>query len=187
MSDCEDQPLASEDRAELLRIARVALKQWFFDGRAPVGAPHRESLLAPRSAFVTLRIDGEVRGRFGRLDADLPLFRAIIDLTVGSATRDPRYEAVRREELPALKIEISLLSPLARLGDKAAIEIGRHGLVVTRGASHGLLLPGIAVERAWSRETFLAETCRMAGLAASAWSEAETEVATFTTQVFAEP
>lgn len=178
--------ISCEDRAELLRIARIALKQWLLYGNGPVGSPHRESLLAPHRAFVALHVDGKLRGCVGRLDADTPLYRAVIDLTIGAATRDARYEAVRCDEVKATKIEISVLSPPVPMSDPRQIEIGRHGLIVRRGPLRGLLLPQVAVAQGWDGETFLAETCKTAGLEGGAWRVAGTDVEAFTAQVFAE-
>lgn len=179
-------PLEGDDQKELLRIARTTLKQWLMTGHTPPGAPHRPTLLAPRAAFVSVHVDGQLRGCIGRLDADSPLYKTIVDLTVSAATRDARFDPVRLEEVKAAKIEISLLSPREPLVDPSRIEVGRHGLVVTRGPRRGLLLPKVAAEQGWDRETFLAETCRKAGLDVDAWRDPETTVETFTAQVFAE-
>ena len=64
------------------------------------------------------------------------------------------------------------------------IEIGRHGLDVRRGGARGLLLPQVAVEHGLDRETFLAATCRKAGLPADAWHDADTEIRVFEADVF---
>ena len=89
------------------------------------------------------------------------------------------------EELPLIAIEISVLSALERSGEVSAIEVGKHGLVVTRGGFSGLLLPQVAAEYGWDRETFLSQTCLKAGLPSGAWREG-TEIFTFTAEVFGE-
>ena len=72
-------------------------------------------------------------------------------------------------ELPELDIEISLLGPLEPIAGPDDYEIGRHGLVVEMGDRRGLLLPQVATEWGWDRETFLAQTCHKAGLRRNAW------------------
>jgi AmmeMemoRadiSam system protein A len=104
---------------------------------------------------------------------------------MGAARSDPRFAAIRSEELPELEIEISVLSepfPIAAAG----IEVGWHGLLVIRGKKRGLLLPQVARERGWSPQKFLEETCRKAGLEASAAQHPETQVLAFTAEVFSE-
>ncbi|MSP62536.1 MAG: AmmeMemoRadiSam system protein A [Myxococcales bacterium] len=177
--------LSDPDRRELLRIARITLKHWLKIGYTPPGVPHRGPLVTPSSAFVTIHVDGHLRGCIGRLDPDQPLYRAIMDLTV-AATRDARFEPVRTEEIPQARIEISVLSPRTRVTDPDAITLGLHGLVITRGPQRGLYLPKVAAEHGWDQGTFLAETCRKAGLDGDAWRDAGTEIEIFTAQVFTE-
>ncbi len=177
--------LDESDQKELLRIARATLREFLATGYMPPGAPHRKSLLEPAGAFVSVYVDGELRGCMGRVDADTPLYLAIEQLTVAAATHDPRFEAVRIEELKQARLEISLLSALQPI-DPALIEIGRHGLVITRGPRRGILLPQVALKHGFDREQFLDETCGKAGLGAGAWREPGTRVDCFTAEVFAE-
>ena len=69
------------------------------------------------------------------------------------------------EELPRLSIELSVLTPRELVDDLSAIEVGRDGLIVEQGKRRGLLLPQVATDHGWDRETFLAQTCVKAGLA----------------------
>jgi uncharacterized protein len=178
--------LDENDKTELLRIARATLREYLTTGFMPPGAPHRKSLLEPRGAFVTLHVDGELRGCIGRVDADTPLYLAVEQLAVAAATRDPRFEALRAEELGLTHIEISVLSPVVS-GRPEDVEIGKHGVVITRGVRRGLLLPQVAVEHHLSRERFLDETCGKAGLPPGAWKEPGTILQLFTADVFSEP
>ncbi len=182
----EPAPLDEQDQGELLRIARIAVKQWLLSGTLPPGKPHRATLLQPASVFVTIHVEGSLRGCIGRLEADLPLYRAVMELAVSAATRDPRFLPLRAEEAREARFELSVLSPSRRVAGAEAIAVGTHGLVVTRGHRRGLLLPQVAVEHRWDRETFLAETCRKAGLPPEAWREDDTLVESFTAQVFGE-
>ena len=150
--------LDDNDKRELLRIARATLREYLTTGFMPPGAPHRQSLLEPRGAFVTIHTGGELRGCIGRVDADTPLYLAVEQLAVAAATRDPRFDPLRAEELKDTRIEISVLSPV-RSADPEEVEIGKHGLVITRGVRRGLLLPQVAVEHNLDRERFLDETC----------------------------
>jgi AmmeMemoRadiSam system protein A len=178
--------LDDNDKQELLRIARATLREYLATGFMPPGAPHRQSLLQPRGAFVTLHVDGELRGCIGRVDADTPLYLAVEQLAVAAATRDPRFEPLRGEELAQTHIEVSVLSPPVS-GAPSDVEIGRHGLIITRGVRRGLLLPQVAVEHQLTREQFLDETCAKAGLPPGAWQQSGTVLQLFTAEVFSEP
>ena len=102
-----------------------------------------------------------------------------------AALEDPRFPPVRPDELARIDVEVSVLTPPARIADPGRIEVGRHGLVVTRGAHRGLLLPQVALEWGWTREEFLAHTCRKAGLPLDAWREGA-QVFAFEAEIFGE-
>jgi uncharacterized protein (TIGR00296 family) len=81
-------------------------------------------------------------------------------------------------------LEISVLTPLQRIKDINEIEIGKHGLYIKKGFYSGLLLPQVATEYNWDRQTFMEETCRKAGLHRNAWREKGTEVYMFSADIF---
>jgi len=138
-------------------------------------------------AFVTLKCDGELRGCLGTLECREPLAEEIARLARSTAHEDPRFDPVRPSELPHLRVEVSVLGPLELIDplDPDAFVIGRHGLVVEQGRRRGLLLPQVATEWNWTRDEFLAHTCRKAGLPADAWKRGAT-VYRFDAVVFGE-
>ena len=174
------------EKAELLRIARSALKEYLATGRLPPGAPHKKTLLEPAGVFVSLHAGDKLRGCIGTITASLPLYKAIMEMTMAAASRDPRFEPVSREELTLLTIEVSVLGPRKAITSPAEIELGTHGVCVSSGSRRGLLLPKVAAEEGWDGETFLTRTCEKAGLAADAWRLESTLVEIFSAQVFAE-
>jgi uncharacterized protein (TIGR00296 family) len=103
---------------------------------------------------------------------------------MAAALHDPRFSPVSAKELSALRLEISVLSPLEDIAPEQ-VEVGRHGLLVSRGGQRGLLLPQVAVEWEWDGEHFLAETCLKAGLPPDAWQHGA-RIQAFTAQVFKE-
>src|SRR5207248_4163346 len=113
-------------------------------------------LRRPSGAFVTLRTrDGELRGCIGSIVAREPLIRAVMTSAVNAAIRDPRFFPVTAEELALLELEISVMGPIERVQDFDEIVVGRDGLIVTHTHRSGLLLPQVATEYGWDRETFL--------------------------------
>jgi AmmeMemoRadiSam system protein A len=105
---------------------------------------------------------------------------------VSAALRDPRFPPVRPDELESLHLEISVMSPIVPVTNVEEIEVGRDGLIISRGGAAGLLLPQVASEYGWDRETFLSQTCRKAGLPADAWRAPGTRIERFSAEVFSE-
>jgi AmmeMemoRadiSam system protein A len=103
-----------------------------------------------------------------------------------AALRDPRFSPVTEDELDELELEISVLTPIQEVKDINSIEVGKDGLIIRRGNFQGLLLPQVASEYGWDRETFLAQTCRKAGLPLDAWKLEDTEISAFRAEVFGE-
>ncbi len=161
--------LSPGSRKELLRVAREAVECAARRRRGSVSPPRDPALLRPGGAFVTLKRGGELRGCIGTFRESDPIYRSVAEMGKAAAEEDPRFPRVAPEEVPDLDVEISVLSPLRPVADPAEVEVGRHGVCVVEGAHRGVLLPQVAVEWGWDRETFLAQTCRKAGLPPDAW------------------
>lgn len=178
--------LTDDEKRELLRIARATLKEFLVSGRIPPGAPHRASLTAPAGAFVTLTEGTKLRGCIGTAADTAPLYKAIQEMAIAAASRDPRFDPVGPEELKQMTIEVSVLGGRVRIAGPAEIEIGKHGLCVAAAGRRGLLLPKVAVEHGWDGATFLAKTCEKAGLAPGGWQQPDALIEVFDAQVFDE-
>jgi len=177
--------LPSQERRELLALARQAILAAVHRTPPPDTLRVSPALTPPSGAFVTLQQGGRLRGCIGQVESAEPLADTVAHCAVAAAMEDPRFTPVRAEEIADLEIEISVLSPLAPVRPEE-IEIGRHGLIVSRGRTRGLLLPQVAVEFHWARERFLQETCRKAGLEPSAWQDPAVRIEAFTAEVFSE-
>lgn len=147
-------------------------------------APDVKSLEADRGAFVTLKINGKLRGCIGYTAPIKPLYLTVRDVAIQAATADPRFTPVREDELPLLHYEISVLSPFHHVRNVDEIEVGRDGLLIKKGNHVGLLLPQVPVEWGWDRQTFLEQTCRKAGLPPDAWQDEDADLFRFTAFVF---
>jgi AmmeMemoRadiSam system protein A len=165
--------VSEADRRRLLDIARAAIV-------AHVCGTVRPDLEAAdfeqrrHGAFVTLYSGGELRGCIGHLEPDDGLPQIVARCAVAACSADPRFRAVDRAEVDRLSIEVSILGPLEPIRGADDIEIGRHGLVIEKDRRRGLLLPQVATEWGWTREQFLAQTCRKAGLDPQAWMHGAT-------------
>jgi AmmeMemoRadiSam system protein A len=180
-----DMGLTDDEKQALLRIARASI-QAELAGKKPPAAKGQGILEEKRGAFVCLKRRGRLRGCIGFIEAKKPLVRTVEEMAVAAALQDPRFPPLREEELKEISLEISVLTPLRKTADVGQIEVGTHGLYVRKGSRAGLLLPQVATEYGWDRDTFLKETCRKAGLAPDAWRDPETEIYLFSALVFAE-
>jgi AmmeMemoRadiSam system protein A len=197
------QRFPAAQRALLLAVARAALINHLVRGQPPDAAVRQAAdaglssalageqpaaeLLAAGACFVTLWLDqhGDLRGCRGEFAAHQPLLTAVGQMTLAAALDDPRFAPVTGADLPRLRIEISVLTPLEQIQPQQ-IEIGRHGLLIVQGSRRGLLLPSVPVEHHMQRDEFLAALCAKAGLPADAWRDPATALWSFETEAWEE-
>ncbi len=179
-------PIFTDDQHQyLLTLARAALTAAVTDDHVALPAEVDAAFRTPLGAFVTLTADGELRGCIGYPEPVFPLYETIVRGAMSAALHDPRFSPVTANELPGLRVEVSVLSPLAPIAPEA-VEVGTHGLVIEKGTRRGLLLPQVPTEYGWSRDEFLAYTCRKAGLPQDAWRDPAAKLFGFTAEVFHE-
>jgi hypothetical protein len=181
-----DLGLTKEERAELHAIAAKAIKAGLTRGTSspqPVETNSRK-LKEPSGVFVTIYKKGALRGCIGQIVPRMPLAEAVGEMAEQAAFHDPRFTPVRSDELEDLKIEISVLTPLKKIDSTDDIEIGKHGIVIARDSSVGLLLPQVATEYGWDRTEFLENCCLKAGLPREIWKDKKTEIYIFSADVF---
>jgi len=179
--------LTSSEKRQLLEIARKSVESVVKTEKLyelPASLP--ATLMRDRGAFVTLKENGELRGCIGYTVARQPLAETVRDVAALAALRDTRFRPVAASELPQLTYEVSVLSPLRRVSDTNQIKIGEHGLMIVKGKTRGLLLPQVAPEEHWDRNTLLDETAMKAGLPPKAWRDKDADLFMFTAVVFGE-
>ena len=146
-----------------------------------------------QGAFVTIHTypEHDLRGCNGIPMPIMPLKEAILQ-AAQSATRDPRFPPLNKNELDSIIIEVTILTKPRLINVNKPqdylkeIEIGRDGLIVEQGFFKGLLLPQVPVEQDWDKEEFLSQTCIKAGLLPDAWFDKSTKISKFSGQIFTE-
>lgn len=177
--------LSPSQKKFLLNLARQAIEYYLRETKTINITPEDEELKQARGVFVTLKNGDQLRGCIGYPLPIKPLYQSVIDAAIAAATQDYRFPPVTLEELPQIKIEISVLTLPRPIKDPKKIEVGRHGLIITKGFNKGLLLPQVPVEWGWDRETFLRHACLKAGLAEDEWQKGAT-IEVFEADIFAE-
>jgi AmmeMemoRadiSam system protein A len=180
-----DSVLTKEQQNSLLTLARKSIEHYLKAGKTLKEKTEDAILKGKRGAFVTLKVNNELRGCIGYPLPVQPLHETIIDAAVSAASKDYRFQSISLKDLSEMKIEISVLSLPREVKDVKDIEVGKHGIIITKGAAKGLLLPQVAVEWNWDRVTFLRHSCMKAGLEEDAW-EKGAKIEIFSAQVFSE-
>lgn len=183
----EKNELNRDEQKELLKIARQTVESYISQGIVPQFQVSSPALMQKSGAFVTIKKRGNLRGCIGLFEPDIPLYKVVTEMAIAAAVKDARFYPVQPQELPDLKYEISVLSPLEKINDWRKIEVGKHGVEIRKGLRSGVFLPQVATENNWDRETFLENLCsQKAGLAPDCYKDKDTELYIFTAQVFGE-
>ena len=180
--------MSPEARRELMAIARAALAAAVRGEPEPKPVSRSPELAAKCGCFVTYKNAGRLRGCIGCFTSERPLHATVAEYARISATQDWRFadDPITPDELGAVDIEISVLSPLVPIRDPLDLELGVHGIYIRRGGRSGCFLPQVATEHRMTKEQFLSECCAgKAGLAPDAWREGA-QFSVFTGQIFHE-
>ena len=177
--------LTIKEQKQLLGIARASIIAHVAGGTVPALEAASPGLSVMSGCFVTIKQLGQLRGCIGNFVSDKPLFQLVQEMAITAATRDPRFYPMKATDLDDFELDISVLSPLQKIASVEEIVVGRHGIYIIKNNSRGVLLPQVATEYGWDRETFLKHTCIKAGLPENAWQK-ECEIYIFSAQVFGE-
>ncbi len=183
-----DLGLTPAEKRELLHIAKVTIENVVQGKSVPKFNVTSDRLKEKRGAFVTINKNHQLRGCIGYILPVKPLYQTVREVAEEAALHDPRFMAVRPNELSHLQIEISVLTVPKPLKNKdlSKIKIGRDGLIIRKDGYQGILLPQVATDYHWNRTEFVEETCRKAGLPRDAWKDPDTEILYYSAEVFGE-
>ncbi len=184
----EEFSLSGEEKQQLLKEARRAIENLFWDSEKPALDINTCSpaLKTKCGAFVSLhKKDGSLRGCIGQMVSDKPLLKVVHDKAIWAAINDSRFSPLTEDELDDVDIEISVLSPMKKIQDISEIEMGVHGIYISQGYCSGVFLPQVATETGWDKETFLGHCARdKAGIGWEGWKDADIYI--FTATIFSE-
>ena len=179
--------LTEKDKAALLSAARESIKSVFTEDFLPTIDYTQFPNLKPNcGAFVTLRIENNLRGCIGYIFGKIPLFETVCDAAKQSAFSDPRFFPLTSDELEKVDIEISVLSIPEHIDSYEEIKLGVHGLLLEEGSNKSVLLPQVATENNLGLEEFLSILCEKAGLYSQFWKNKMLNLKVFEAQVFSE-
>lgn len=179
--------LSQAQKEVLLKLAQDTVETYVRNGKIPEVEIRDEKLVEKQGAFVTLHLNGRLRGCIGQIEpSNEPLWQVVQTMAIEAATGDPRFSPVSANELDKIEYEVSVLSKPKKIEDWQKIELGKHGVIVRKGFRSGVFLPQVATETGWGKEELLAHLCAdKAGLAADAYkNDLDVELFVFEAEVF---
>lgn len=177
--------LTKEEQRSLLKMAREAVTCCVIGKDTPDPTIDEGRLAQKRGCFVCIKIRGTLRGCIGNFTSDKPLYHLVQEMSASAACRDPRFYPMKTHDLEDFSLEISVLTPLKKIESIEEIEVGKHGIYIEKNFFRGVLLPQVATEQGWDRDTFLSQICLKAGLQRDDWKEGA-DISIFGAQVFNE-
>ncbi|MEJ2731280.1 MAG: AmmeMemoRadiSam system protein A [Deltaproteobacteria bacterium] len=191
------QTLSPEQGQLLVRLARQTLSE-HLSKRIPQNeidslnaALNDPCFNASCGTFVTLTIDGNLRGCIGNLTSNESMVSGVRRNAVNAAFHDPRFSPLSPSELDRVSIEVSILSEPCPMdyadADDLLKKLRPHidGVIIRKGIASATFLPQVW-EQLPRAQDFLTHLCRKAGLAADAWQHSKLEVSTYQVQYFEE-
>ena len=174
-----------EERKRMIATARSSIYSYLgleYDGDdSPIGVLKEKGY----GVFVTLNLNGNLRGCIGRFTSTSSLHSTIREMARSAAFSDPRFPSLSKKEAPMVEIEVSVLSPLKKIQSIDEFKLGRDGIYMIKGYNHGTFLPQVAEETGWNTEEFLGHCARdKAGIGYYGWRDAE--LYTYQTEVVKE-
>ncbi len=171
-----DFSLTDSDKIQLLQMARESITNYIRKGdiHAVTVNPIPSGLQFKAGVFVTVNVNGSLRGCIGNIQSDQPLYKLTQSMAVAAATRDYRFMPVKRNELNRMEIEISVLTPMKKINSIDEIIMGKHGIYIKKGDQSGTFLPQVATETRWTKEEFLGHCARdKARIGWEGWKDAD--------------
>ncbi len=170
-----------QEKNKLLEFVKKAIHSKVLGLKFEISEEFKKSknFMQDYTAFVTIEKEGRLRACMGHLFPTKPFIFELLEVSEISSTSDWRFGPIRKEELPNLQFEITILSRFKKVFSFNKIQIGKHGLYLRLKNNSGLLLPQVAVERNWDVNTFLQNLCLKAGVSKTAYLEPESELYLF--------
>ncbi len=185
--------LTDAEKQTLLQLAREAMECGVRGKKLP---PVNSALLTPHlleqgASFVTLTIDGELRGCIGALEAYQPLVDDVREHAIAAALDDPRFHPVAEAELGRISIEVSHLTPPRPLEYSTSTDLIAKlrphvdGVILKNDFRRATFLPQVW-EKIPDPEDFLDHLCSKMGAQTNLWRNTKLQVQVYQVEEFHE-
>lgn len=183
--------LDENTKSELLKIARTAIMLGAKGKKLEISNENYAPILqVPGASFVTLKINGQLQGCIGSLQARRPLAEDVAENAYAAAFEDSRFLPVMIDDVDKLSIQISILSEPEKIEFSSEQDLikqlrpGEDGLILQDNLHRGTFLPTVW-EQLPGKKEFLMHLKRKAGLDEHYWSD-DLSIERYTTESFSE-
>jgi AmmeMemoRadiSam system protein A len=174
---------------ELLKLARETLEAYFKGKQPEISKDFQKKYSEKKACFVTISLDGELRGCVGSLYPRQELWKDVVENSINAAVNDSRFPELTLKELNKIKIEISVLSIPKKASFVNSLELKKKingkGVILKKGFASATYLPQVW-EEILDEEEFLRSLCQKAGLSMNSWKEKGIEVWIYDTEKLSE-
>ena len=184
--------LTDDDKQVLLTLARSAIASALVkDENVQKPEEFSPALKQKRGCFVTLHKKGALRGCIGTIEPSKPLFDGVEDNALNSAFRDPRFPALKKEELADIDVEVSVLTVPRVLEYRsvedllAQLKPGIHGVILSSGWRSATFLPQVW-DQLPDKKDFLEQLCMKGGMQRDCWQDDDTVIKVYEAVYFSE-
>jgi len=176
-----------DQKKKLVQLARETVEEFVRNKKKlDVNVDDPRLLGKEEGIFVTIYKNGQLRGCMGSILGNAPMCMMVRDLSINSASRDPRFKPVEESELESIDIEVSVLSKPRKIDSVDEIIEGVHGVIVSQGSKAGVFLPQVW-DHGYKKDEFLSILCsQKAGLSKDCWKDPKTRIEIYTAEVFGE-
>ena len=166
--------LSKDDKETILDLVKNELRGFFGFEKTPINEALSILKQTQSGAFVSIYNENKLRGCIGRFGSSSPLGQVIKEMAFASATRDQRFEPIKKAEFSNLRYEISVLTPRRKIKSIDEIILGKHGIYVVKDERHGVFLPQVAVKTGWTLEEYLGHCSKdKAHMGWDGWQDAD--------------
>lgn len=175
-----------DEQKQMFAIARNSIAEQFDIPGDKIGVVSNP-LHIKCGVFVTLHLDGKLKGCIGTFSQDKELNENIREIAYSAAFNDRRFSPLSKKEFENVEIEISVLTPMQKINNIEEIEIGKHGIYIKQGILSGTYLPQVAIEQGWTAEEFVSHCSQYkAGIGKDGWKNKSTEIYIYESLIFKE-
>jgi AmmeMemoRadiSam system protein A len=159
---------------DLLKLARSVLEAHFENRKLVVSEEVKKKYSKKQACFVTLTLNGELRGCIGSIYPRQELWKDVVENALNAAFNDHRFNPLEKYEFDMIKIEVSVLTVPEKMGYRSLEELKKKikgkGVILKKDFNSATYLPQVW-EDLPNEDEFLSSLCQKAGLPRNAWKE----------------
>ncbi|SMO66768.1 hypothetical protein SAMN06265379_104240 [Saccharicrinis carchari] len=152
--------VSHKNKKALLKTAKNAIQRQLGFNKEKPTLKNMDDLDQFRGAFVSIYVEGKLRGCVGQFSSEKGLPALVESLATASAFNDERFPPVSAREIKNMRVEISILTPMRKIYSIEDIQLGKHGVHLEKDGKKGTFLPQVATKTGWNLIELLGHLAR---------------------------